>query len=183
MGEEGQGHWHCPDIAGWSLHSATRCWKCLEEKGESEHGRVAWEKERKPKVFFSVEFKCFLWRWRTKSCHMSRPPLGWVCGEEQDLAAAHTSSFAESAYFPETAKTEWGQEGFGALQIWEWPVPKPGDSRLSQPPYRSGNINPPLEKKILSKLNYVTPCEKKTPHLQSPNGSNLFGLIQYQVNH
>lgn len=38
----------------------------------------------------------------TKSCHMSRPPPGSVCGEEQDLAAAHISPSAESAYCPET---------------------------------------------------------------------------------
>lgn len=82
----------------------------------------------------------------TKSCHMSRPPPGCVCGEEQDLAAAHISPSAESAYCPETlpggpeVTRALGRSRFGSglCQI------KPGDSGLSQPPGERGNLGLPL---------------------------------------
>lgn len=57
---------------------------------------------------------------RTKSCHMSGPPPGSVCGEEQDLAAARISSPAESAYCPESlpggreVRRAFGRSRFGS---------------------------------------------------------------------
>lgn len=173
----------------------------LSSKMQKMPGRKRWgwlctaellgRRKRKQQSFFfslSVEFKCFLWRRRTKSCHMSRPPPGWARGEERDLAAAHISSFAESAYFPQTlprgreVRRALGRSRFGSGLCQSLVIQGLASSLVE------GKHYPPdpsaLEKKrfFFSNINNVTRCDQPLQGLMAD--PVLLGILvsnQYQI--